>query len=101
MSIGLDLSKEKTKLIEFRRWARINAEKKDKKPDTFDFLGLTNFCDRTGRGKFKVGRKTKRKKLNTSLKEMKGWLNSVRNTVKIRECWKVLAAKLRRYYEYY
>ena len=42
---GLDLSKEKTRLIEFGRYARINAE--DKKPDTFDFLGFTHFCDRT------------------------------------------------------
>jgi len=34
---GLDLSKEKTRLIEFGRYARINAEKRGKKPDTFDF----------------------------------------------------------------
>ena len=38
---GLDLSREKTRLIEFGRYARINAEKKDKKLDTFDFLGFT------------------------------------------------------------
>lgn len=98
---GLDLSKEKTRLIEFGRYARINAEKKNKKPDTFDFLGFTHFGDRTRKGKFKVGRKTKQKKLNTSLKEMKGWLKSVRNASKIREWWKVLAAKLRGHYEYY
>ena len=98
---GLDLSKEKTRLIDFGRYARINAEKKDKKPDTFDFLGFTHFCDKTRKGSFKVGRKTKKKKLNTSLKEMKGWLKSVRNAIKIREWWKVLAAKLRGHYEYY
>lgn len=69
---GLDLSKEKTRLIEFGRYARINAEKKDKKLDTFDFLGFTHFCDRTRKGKFKVGRKTKRKKFNTSLKGDEG-----------------------------
>ena len=82
---GLDLSKEKTRLIEFGRYARINAEKKDKKLDTFDFLGFTHFCDRTRKGKFKIGRKTKREKLNTCLKGMKGWLKSVRNTIKVRE----------------
>ena len=98
---GLDLSKEKTRLIEFGRYARINAEKKDKKLDTFDFLGFTHFCDRTRKGKFKVGRKTKRKKFNTSLKGMKGWLKSVRNTTKVSEWWKVLASKLRGHYEYY
>jgi hypothetical protein len=98
---GHDLSKEKTRLIEFGRYARINAEKKDKKLDTFDFLGFIHFCDRTRKGKFKVGRRTKRKKLNASLKEMKSWLKSVRNTIKIKEWWKVLAAKLRGHYEYY
>lgn len=98
---GLDLSKEKTRLIEFGRYARINAEKKDKKPDTFDFLGFTHFGDITRKGKFKVGRKTKREKLNTSLKGMKSWLKSVRNAIKIREWWEVLAAKLRGHYEYY
>jgi len=96
---GLDLSKEKTRLIEFGRYAKINA--KDKKPDTFDFLGFTHFCDRTRKGKFKVGRKTRRKKFNTSLKRMKGWLKAIRNAIKIREWWKVLAAKLRGHYEYY
>jgi len=98
---GLDLSKEKTRLIEFGRYAKINAEEKGKKPDTFDFLGFTHFSDKTRKGNFKVGRKTRRKKLNTSLKGMKGWLKSVRNTTKVREWWKVLAAKLRGHYEYY
>ncbi len=96
---GLDLSKEKTRLIEFGRYAKINA--KDKKPDTFDFLGFTHFSDKTRKGKFKVGRKTRRKKFNTGLKKMNSWLKAVRNAVKIREWWKVLVAKLRGYYEYY
>ena len=33
---GLELTKEKTRLIEFGRYARANAKRKDKKPDTFD-----------------------------------------------------------------
>jgi RNA-directed DNA polymerase len=98
---GLDLSKEKTRLIEFGRYARTNAEKKGKKPDTFDFLGFTHFCDETRKKSFKVGRKTRKKKYNEKLKEMNAWLKAVRNTVEIKEWWKVLAAKLRGHYEYY
>lgn len=98
---GLDLSKEKTRLIEFGRYARANAERKGKKPDTFDFLGFTHFCDKSRKGNFKLGRKTKRKKFNVILKEMNNWLRSVRNMVKIREWWKVLVAKIRGHYEYY
>lgn len=40
-------------------------------------------------------------KFNAKLKEMNDWLNTVRNIVEIKEWWKVLAAKIRGYYEYY
>ena len=96
---GLDLSKEKTRLIEFGRYAKINA--KDKKPDTFDFLGFTHFCDKTRNGSFKVGRKTRRKKFNLNLKKMNSWLKAVRNRVKTKEWWKIVTAKLRGHFEYY
>jgi len=96
---GLDLSKEKTRLIEFGRYAKVNA--KDKKPDTFDFLGFTHFCDKTRKGKFKVGRKTRRKKFNLSLKKMNGWLKAVRNAVKTKVWWRIVSAKLRGHFEYY
>jgi len=96
---GLDLSKEKTRLIEFGRYVKINA--KDKKPDTFDFLGFTHFSDKTRKGNFKVGRKTRRKKFNTSLKKMNSWLKAVRNRVKTKEWWKIVSAKLRGHFEYY
>jgi len=96
---GLDLSKEKTRLIEFGRYAKINA--KDKKPDTFDFLGFTHFIDKTRKGKFKVGRKTRRKKFNLSLKKMNSWLKAIRNRIKTKEWWKIVSAKLRGHFEYY
>ena len=96
---GLDLSKEKTRLIEFGRYAKVDA--KDKKPDTFDFLGFTHFCDKTRNGSFKVGRKTRRKKFNLSLKKMNSWLKAIRNRIKTKEWWKIVSAKLRGHFEYY
>ena len=98
---GLELTKEKTRLIEFGRYARANAKRKGKKPETFDFLGFTHFCDKTRKGYFKVGRKTKRKKYNEKLKEMNNWLKAVRNLFELKEWWKILIAKLRGHYEYY
>jgi len=98
---GLDLSKEKTRLIEFGRYARTNAERKGRKPETLDFLGFTHFCDRSRKGSFKVGRKTKQKKYNAKLKEMNEWLKAIRNMVETKEWWEVLKAKLRGHYEYY
>lgn len=98
---GLDLAKDKTRAIEFGRYARVNAERIGKKPDTFDFLGFTHYCDRSRKGNFKVGRKTRRKKFNAKLKEMNEWLKAVRNFVELKEWWKTLSAKLRGHYEYY
>ena len=98
---GLDLSKEKTRLIEFGRYARTNAERRGKKPDTLDFLGFTHFCDRSRKGNFKVGRKTRQERYNAKLKEMNEWLRAIRSMVEIKEWWKVLEAKLRGHYEYY
>ena len=42
---GLELHPDKTRLIEFGRFAAQNRERRnDRKPDTFDFLGLTHIC---------------------------------------------------------
>lgn len=98
---GLNLAKDKTRIIEFGRYARMNAEKAGKKPATFDFLGFTHFSDKTRKGGFKVGRKTRRKKYNAKLKEMNDWLKSIRNCKPLKEWWKTLIAKLRGHYEYY
>jgi len=98
---GLELAPDKTNLLEFGRYARINAEKKSKKPDTFDFLSFTHYSDKTRSGKFKVGRKTKRKKLSTKAKELNLWMKRTRNQEKLKDWWETLAAKLRGHYQYY
>ena len=98
---NLQLSEEKTKITEFGRYAVQNARKRGKKAETFDFLGITHFCDKSRKGNFKVGRKTARKKFITKVKEINLWLKSVRNLAKPREWWQTLCAKLRGHYQYY
>lgn len=98
---GLELSKEKTRVIEFGKYAEQNARRKGKKPESFDFLGFTHFCDKTRRGRFKLGRKTQGKRLSRKLKKMNEWLKSVRNACKIKEWWKILKSKLNGHYQYY
>ncbi len=46
-------------IIEFGRFARANRRKQGK---TFDFLGMTHFCEQTRKGRFRVGRKPSRKR---------------------------------------
>lgn len=90
---GLRLSEDKTRIIEFGR--------KAEKPETFDFLGFTHYCDKTRWGGFKVGVRTSRKRFRQKMKAMNGWLKSVRNLVELRAWWKVLKAKLIGHYNYY
>lgn len=70
---GLELHPEKTRLIEFGRYAAIRrAERGEVKPETFDFLGFTHSCTRFGpspRGI--VRRRTIRKRLVAKLAEVK------------------------------
>ena len=98
---GLEIHPEKSRAISFGRFERQNAKKQKRKANTFDFLGLTHYCDKTRLGKFKVGRKTNRKKFTAACKELNNWLRSVRNKVATKEWWKTLCAKLRGHYQYY
>lgn len=70
---GLELHSDKTRLIEFGRYAAANRKQRGEgKPDTFNFLGFTHICGRTRRtGRFIVKRKTIPKRLSAKLKELK------------------------------
>jgi RNA-directed DNA polymerase len=97
----LELEEEKTRLIEFGRFSKKNAELKKRRTSTFNFLGFTHFIDRTQKGGFKLGRKTDGKKMRVKLKEMNVWLKSARNAYPIKEIWKTLQSKLRGHFQYY
>ena len=66
---GLELHPEKTRLIEFGRYAEQNRTKRGQgPPDTFDFLGLTHICGRSKDGKFQVKRRTVAKRMRARLR---------------------------------
>ena len=73
---SLSLHKDKTRLIRFGRFAKRDANRFDgqSKPKTFDFLGMTHICGQTKDGKFRVFRKTIRKRLTEKLKAVKAEL---------------------------
>lgn len=70
---GLELHPEKTRLIEFGRYASENRKKRDEgKPDTFTFLGFTHICGKTKKnGRFTIWRHTIKKKMQKKIKEIK------------------------------
>jgi len=98
---GLTLHPEKTRLLEFGRYAEERAKKQGKKkPGTFDFLGLTHICARSRRGKFTVHVRTMRKRLRRSLTAVAKWCQEHRHAP-VDQQQKTLNAKLRGHYQYY
>ena len=68
----LELNADKTRLIEFGRYAeRSRRARGERRPETFDFLGFTHYCRKDRKGHFGLGRKPVRKRMNRTLKRLK------------------------------
>ena len=98
---GLELHPDKTRLIEFGRFAAENrARRGDRKPETFEFLGLTHICARTRNGRFKLKRVTSKKKMRAKLRAVKAEMRRRRH-LPIPEQGRWLASVLSGHYRYY
>jgi len=101
-NFGLEVSPEKTRIIEFGRFAKENVNKRGKrKPDTFDFLGFTHCCSKSKTGKFVMNVKTSAKSQRRALTEMNIWLKKIRNMLKAEQIWPILKSKMQGHYNYY
>jgi group II intron reverse transcriptase/maturase len=98
---GLKIAEGKSRVIGFGRNEWEKAQRTGMKVATFDFLGFTHHCDKTRRGKFKLGRKTSGKRFRQKAKAMNDWLRRARNQVTLAEWWKVFRLKLAGHYRYY
>ena len=68
----LELHPDKTRIIEFGRFAALSRRKRGKgRPETFDFLGFTHYCMRSREGYFQLGRKPVAKRMRRTLKRLK------------------------------
>lgn len=78
---SLELHAEKTRTIEFGRFAASNrAERGQGKPETFDFLGFTHICAKTKAGRFLLQRRTIAKRTRVKLHEVSEHLRRRRHT---------------------
>ena len=99
---GLELHPEKTRLIEFGRYAaERRAQRGEGKPETFNFLGFTHICGKNHKtGYFMVLRITMGKRMAAKLKEVRRQLRmglhmATADTVK----W--LSSVVRGYFQYH
>ncbi len=97
---GLELQEEKSRLIGFGRFAQENAAKKSEKAETFDFLGFTHYCSVNRNGKFRVKRKTSRKKFRKKCREVHAYIKENRH-MPVDTPVKKLNQILVGYYHYY
>jgi RNA-directed DNA polymerase len=69
---ALSLHPEKTRLIEFGRFAAERRKRRGLgKPETFNFLGFTFICGKTRAGKFQLKRMTRRDRMRAKLRMIK------------------------------
>jgi len=69
---SLSLHPDKTRLIEFGRFAAQNCKKRGlAKPETFKFLGFVLICGKSRRGDFQIKRKSRRDRMRAKLQEIK------------------------------
>ena len=113
---GLELSKEKTRIVPFgryvfsmhRKWnfnkrqsGSGNCNKPVPKPGTFNFLGFTHYCTTSRKGNFKVARKTEKKRFVRGLKKIGNWMKYNRNRKRLKEIWESISQMLTGHYRYY
>lgn len=98
---GLQLNEEKTRLIEFGRFAAKNRRnRREGKPETFDFLGFTHICGVTRKGTFQLKRKTIGKRLRGKLRALKMEMHK-RRVYSIPEMGRWLNRVLSGHFNYY
>jgi group II intron reverse transcriptase/maturase len=101
LEYGLELNEDKTRLIRFGRFARLNrAERGEGKPEAFTFLGLQHICGTNGAGRFEVRRITDGKRRRKKLQELKQELRR-RMHRPIAQVGEWLQSVLRGYYQYH
>jgi len=99
---GLELHPDKTRLIEFGRFATATRKRRGEgKPETFNFLGFTHICGQSWKhGKFLVLRRTIRRRLLAKLKEVKQELR-MRMHRPLAEVGKWLRSVVQGYFNYH
>ena len=98
---GLELSQDKSQLIEFGRRAYRRSKPKGRKLGAFDFLGFTHYMTRSRRDGVRLGRKIIGKRMRRTLIALNEKLRRLRNALPFRKLHKHLCRILQGYYNYY
>ena len=100
-SFGLSLHPDKTRVLEFGRYAAHNRSLVGQgKPETFNFLGFTHIAGTDRHGRFQLQRKTRRDRMRAALHKVKGTLLRRRHEpIGVQGAW--LGSVVRGYFAYH
>lgn len=98
---GLRVAEEKTRCMEFGRFARAEAQRRGQKPEEFTFLGFTHYCGKTRKRNFRVKRRTSRKKFALSLRGFTDWVRKSRAVLRKGEMLRRAKARIEGHLNYY
>jgi RNA-directed DNA polymerase len=97
---SLELESEKTRLVEFGRFALRHAKERGRRLETIYFLGFTHFCTCNRKGNFMVGRKTEKSRLRRSAQKLHLLMREIRHH-SLKEQSEEINQVLRGHYAYY
>ncbi len=97
---GLELKAEKTRILQFGRFARENLAQYGKKPEAFDFLGFKHVCGIGQNGKFCLVRLPSTKSCRKFLDQTHAWLAAHTHCSR-RDHQKQLRVMLQGFYRYF
>ena len=97
---SLELEPEKTRLVEFGRFAQRETKEKGKSLETIYFLGFTHYCTRNRKGNFMVGRRIEKSRFRRSVLKLQALMREIRH-YSLREQVMKINQVLRGHYAYY
>ncbi|MFY9227372.1 MAG: group II intron reverse transcriptase/maturase [Minisyncoccia bacterium] len=98
---GLEVANEKTQVLKFGKKEWLLASKQGRRAKTFNFLGFTHYGKRSRKGYWVMSHKTEKSRLSRKLKEITGYIKSVRNTAPLKEWWPAIQIKLLGHINYF
>jgi group II intron reverse transcriptase/maturase len=100
-TFGLELHPDKTRVLRFGRFARRDSVKDGReRPETFNFLGLTHISAEGQDGRFRLVRRTSRKKRTAKLRSLRDEIRRRRHEP-VEEQYRWLSSVVRGHYNYY
>lgn len=78
-TFSLELEPNKRRLVEFGRFAKQNAKRRERKLETIYFLGFTHYGTFNRKGNYRVGRKTEKGRHRRSLVNSRSLMQTIRH----------------------